>query len=100
MLASLAARTVAAASGGGHGHDLLGPGARGQVPARPAPVAVDGQERVLPVVPVGHEHHALGGRHPRLDARGGELAAAVGPGRVVEVDDVGSVPLEDDVYGG
>jgi hypothetical protein len=29
-----------------------------------------------------------------------ELAAAVGPGRVVEVDDVDSVPLEDDVYGG
>ena len=59
--------------GGGHGHDLLGPGARGQVPARPAPVAVDGQERVLPVVPVGHEHHALGGRHLQLDARGDDL---------------------------
>ena len=75
------------------------PGVRSR--PRRAPLAVDGQERVLPVVPcIGHEHDALGGRHPRLDARGDELVAAVGPGRVVEVDDVGSVPLEDDVYGG
>jgi len=76
------------------------PGLGGQVAPRGAPVAVDSQERALPVVPVAHEHHALGGRHPRLEARGDELAAAVGPGRVVEVDDVGSVPLEDDLYGG
>ena len=52
MLASLAARTVAAA---------------------PAAVTAMTCWAPVPVVPVGHEYHALGGRHLRLDARGVDL---------------------------